>query len=85
MMIVCDGIAGFHHCDHIGQFLKSCDFEFAHGRGHATWTKDPSEAMKFPDAATAMRYWATQSKTMPTRPDGKPNRPLTAYHVSFVD
>jgi hypothetical protein len=33
--------------------------------------------------ASAKAFWGTQSKALPPRPDGKPNRPLTAITVAF--
>lgn len=46
--------------------------------------KDPAKAKVFADHAEAMEYWR-QSRG--TRPDGKPDRPLTAFTVliSLVD
>jgi len=32
-----------------------------------------------------MLAWMTQSTSKPLRPDGKPNRPLTAYSVAAVE
>ena len=39
--------------------------------------------MRFVSIAEAMEYWRTVSTTVPFRPDGKPNRPLTAYTVEI--
>jgi hypothetical protein len=79
------GIAGPFHCADIGKYLKSNDFEALNGRGLTLFTDDVDQAMKFADKAAAMLYWRTQSKTVPYRHDGKPNRPLTAYHVEITD
>jgi len=32
-------------------------------------------------ASDAMIFWGTQSNTVPLRPDGKPNKPLTALSI----
>lgn len=49
------------------------------GRGKAEFTKQVQQALKFKEAGEALRFWRQQSKTVPLRGDGKPNRPLTAY------
>ena len=64
-------------------FLQSCDFEAHGGRGHVEFTKDPAKAMQFNSNPEAFDYWRTTSKTNPVRPDGQPNRPLTAYTVEI--
>jgi len=48
--------------------------------GKLICTRDLSQAMKFEDAAAAMRCWQRQNGW---RPDGKPNRPLTAFTVEI--
>lgn len=48
-------------------------------------TFDPKEALLFESPATAIEFWRTQSKTVPLRPDGKANRPLTALAVEVED
>ena len=69
----------------IGLYLKSCDFNAFGGYGHAELTAHVPNAMKFPDVSTAWEFWKTQSELTPFRQDGKPNRPLTAYHVTIMD
>lgn len=54
------------------------------GRGHTTFTRDRTRAVSFDSPADAIEYWRQQSKTVPTRPDGKPNRPLTAFTVEIL-
>lgn len=54
------------------------------GRGTVVLTTDESEAMQFKSMSDAMEFWRQQSKSKPTRPDGKPNRPLTAYSVEIA-
>lgn len=51
------------------------------GRGYVEFTDSPSEALSFATAGEALTFWKTQSKTVPLRPDGKPNRPMTAYTI----
>ena len=65
----------------IGQYLKSFDVEAHDGRGTAEWTDDVTLAMQFADVVEAVQVWRTQSKVRPLREDGRPNRPLTAFHM----
>lgn len=51
------------------------------GRGNAKWTLDLEKALRFPSVAKAFEFYRRRSATVPTRDDGKPNRPLTAYTV----
>jgi hypothetical protein len=66
----------------LGNYLQSFDVEAYDGRGDATFTPHISEALKFDSVSDAMECWRKQSQTRPLRPDGKPNRPLTAFNVS---
>jgi hypothetical protein len=66
-----------------GLWLKAFDNEARDGRGSASFTDDPREALRFPDLEAAFEAWKSQSRTQPLRPDGRPNRPLTAYSVTF--
>lgn len=47
-------------------------------------TVDPKKAMRFSSFGEAHELWVTQSTTVPFRPDGRPNRPLTAFTVEIV-
>ena len=66
------------------RYLKTYDVEAHGGRGDATFTDDPNDALCFPNAAEALKAWQTRSVTRPDRPDGKPNRPLTAFTVEIM-
>jgi hypothetical protein len=79
------GIAGDFPCADIGRYLKSCNFEALGGRGLALFTPNLDQAMTFASKGEAMEYWRTQSKTVPNRHDGKPNRPLTCYHIEITE
>lgn len=48
---------------------------------HIDTTPDLDKAAGFRTAADAMLLWKRASKRWPERPDGKPNRPLTAFSV----
>jgi hypothetical protein len=49
-------------------------------RCHLVTTPDIREATVF-DAMDAIKLWRSVDPREPTRPDGKPNRPLTAWSV----
>jgi len=64
-------------------YLRECDHEARDGRGNVVLTHDPKRAFRFIDRTAAMTFWQRQSVSKPFRPDGKPNRPLTAYHADI--
>lgn len=78
------GLASGEWTHNDGQFLKAYDPEAHDGRGRIDTTDRLEDAMAFPDAGAALELWKTQSRVRPLRPDGKPNRPLTAYTVEVV-
>ena len=49
--------------------------------GTITWAPNVADAKRFESAASVMETWRTQSRFAPTRLDGKPNRPLTAFSI----
>jgi hypothetical protein len=50
--------------------------------GGRIWlTANRDEAHRFASAADALEAWNIVSKTRPTRPDGLPNKPLTALSI----
>jgi len=64
------------------QYLVSFDFDAMNGCGFGIFTDKPEHAMRFKTLRDAMEFWRTQSTVKPLRPDGKPNRPLTASTIS---
>lgn len=62
-------------------WLETFDIDFYDGLGRVRMTTDRWRAYRFPDFGAAMGAWKTQSLVRPLRPDGKPNRPLTAFTV----
>ena len=48
-------------------------------------TPRKDEAKAYNDAAAAWEDWRRIDERLPTRPDGKPNRPLTAFTVEIED
>lgn len=67
-----------------GKYLKKFDPEFDAYDGLIEVTADLSEALRFADFEAGLACWKQQSRTVPLRPDGEPNRPLTAFTVRFV-
>ena len=47
-------------------------------------TRFISEALTFPTAVEAWALWRQESTRVPRRPDGLPNRPLTAFTIEIV-
>jgi hypothetical protein len=72
-------------CPHEGQWLKSFNHDAFGGRGHGDFTDDVLEAMHFVSKSDAYLFWGRQSTVMPLRPDGKPNRPMTALTVEIEE
>jgi hypothetical protein len=68
-------------------WLKSCDFDRGNDTltGDIVATSDVNQAMRFADKGAAFTYAMTQSKRVPRRPDGQPNRPLTAFTLEFEE
>lgn len=66
-----------------GQYLKAFDFEAHDGVGLIDMTPDIQQAMKFADLAQAIAFRGRSPICAPTRPDGRPNRPLTATTWEF--
>lgn len=84
-VIVAVGFANGTPCPHEGQYLRTFDFDAFNGGGYGTFTWDARKAMRFATKGNAMEYWRTVSKVKPTRPDGQPNRPLTALSVEIKE
>jgi hypothetical protein len=63
------------------RYLKSFDADALDGLGAIALTDDRSAARQFDSIEAVMACWKTVSTTKPWRPDGKPNRPLTAYTI----
>lgn len=65
----------------INAWLKDFDLDADGGLGMVTYTDDRDEAMVFDTIEDVHEFWTQQSTLMPLRPDGQPNRPLTAFTV----
>lgn len=79
------GLADGRQTPFDGEFVKDYDPNGEGGTGSLVTTPEKAEALKFPDATEAMQTWKLQSDLVPLRPDGKPNRPLTAFTVEIAD
>lgn len=66
-------------------WLQWFDPEANEGVGQAQLTILLDQAQRFESFTDAMNTWRSRSKARPDRDDGKPNRPLTAFHVEIVD
>jgi hypothetical protein len=66
-----------------GNYLEWSDPDANSGMGTERWTDDVAKAKRFVDFMAALECWKAQSKTRPFRPDGRLNRPLTAYTVTI--
>lgn len=66
-----------------GRFLSFYDpHDGEHGRIETT--ADVDKALVFDNAGAALECWKQVNRNKPVRPDGKPNRPLTAFTVELV-
>jgi hypothetical protein len=68
-----------------GRYVSRFDPDAHDGRGHVWTVADPQDAMQFADQKEALVYYRQASMVKPTREDGRPNRPLTAFSVSVFD
>jgi len=75
------GLADGRHSPMDGALVRFSDVNAGQGRGAVTGTYDRAKAVQFATAAEAIAYWQAVSGVRPVRPDGQPNRPLTAYTV----
>lgn len=67
----------------VNQYLSLFDPDGNRGRGLIRTTPDRAKAHRFADLEEALKTWKTTSSLVPRRDDGEPNRPLTAYSVTF--
>jgi hypothetical protein len=77
------GFANGSPCPHEDQWVESFDHDACGGQGYGTFTGQPSKAMLFDSYMDAMAFWNKRSALKPLRPDGKPNRPLTALTMTI--
>lgn len=68
----------------VGSYVVSYDPDAHNGRGYVEGNLDLKKAKRFGSFEEAVEYWRQVSTVKPTRPDGKPNRPLTAFSVTVM-
>ena len=71
-------------------YLDSDDFRYLRAydpkpepTGSVSFTTSIDRAMRFPSMGAAMKFVLQVHPTNPTRPDGRPNKPLTAWSWLF--
>lgn len=67
----------------LGLYLEWSDPNARGGMGDDRWTDSVDRARKFETLDAAVSCWTAVSFVRPVRPDGKPNKPLTAYSVTI--
>jgi len=68
----------------LGPYLRFYDPEADDGRGRWKWTGNKKLARVFANEMEAMECWRSVPRCHPVREsDGKPNRPLTQFNVTF--
>ena len=84
-----DGLISGHRSPYDGQYLVEYDPDIKgidpDGRPmlcHLSTTPDREQALRLPKVEL-LELWRKVSTRWPKRPDGKPNRPLTAYTVTI--
>jgi hypothetical protein len=66
-----------------GLYLTRFDFDDCEpGQCRLHATAHHTEALRFESMLEALEVWKTVDPRAPLRPDGEPNRPLTAFSVS---
>jgi hypothetical protein len=87
-VIVCVAMPGWWvpghplQADVSGQYLAAYDPDDRAGGWR--WSPDLADAMVFADAGAAYSCWTAVCSRQPVRPDGQPNRPLTAFTVAMI-
>ena len=67
-----------------GQYVSRYDPDAHGGQGAVAGTRDIRRALRFASPADAIAFYRQPSKVRAYRADGRPNRPLTAFTVSFL-
>jgi hypothetical protein len=76
---------GIERAEFDGRYVKSFTPNGHGGCGYLVTTDRIDEAKPYPSKIAALEEWRAQSATHPLRPDGKPNRPLTAFHCEIAE
>jgi hypothetical protein len=75
-----EGKAGWLEPD---AYLLSYDPDAFGGRGDVLFTPDKAKALRFADHVAVFECLRQQPRKRPLRPDGKPNRPITAFTLEI--
>jgi hypothetical protein len=51
--------------------------------GESGWSSSEDDALRFAGVKEAFEFWNQVLESDPIRPDGKPNKPLTAFTISI--
>lgn len=78
VLMQCHELIGAANQPDAGKWLRAYDLD----TGEVLWTADRDQAQVFASIGDALDLWGAKTK-LPARPDGKPNRPLTAHTVSL--
>ena len=78
------GVAGIPEIDQFNDYYIASYADTPNGRGDIKFSVSKDDALKFATPREALEYWRRISRTVPIRPDGKPNRPLTAFTIELV-
>lgn len=79
--IQCQGMGNPFFRGPVGQYLMSYDNK----TGESEWTHDRMKALLFETKMDAWAFWGQTLESDPVRPDGQPNRPLTAFTVMIEE
>lgn len=84
-VLKCVGYANGTPCPYDNQYLKWYNPNLLYGELGA-WTTDQNLALKLPNVIEALGIWRMRRIVDGwTRPDGKPNRPLTAFNIEILE
>jgi hypothetical protein len=78
------GLANGQPSQYDGQYIVRCEPVGEPGSAVLDTTTDIQKARRFNGIVEATEYWQQADPRMPVRPDGKPNRPLTAFSVEIA-
>lgn len=67
-----------------GAFVADYDPEAHAGLGAITFTDNVADAIAFPTVHAALEFINQQPRSRPLRDDGKPNKPITSFHLELV-
>lgn len=82
VVIRCMGLVNGGGQEFAGLLLRSFDpWQGNPYAGKVQWTDQLGLAMRFETPGNALLFWQQVSTRVPVRPDGEPNRPLTAWTV----